>query len=341
MIFVTGGTGFLGHHLVPALIQQGWRVRVLTRHPQRQTWLERYTNQVEVVAGDVQHAATLYRAVRGCQHVIHAAGLFSMWGHARDFYATNVLGTQNLIRAAHAAEIERFIHISTAAVIGTPQLGQLVDENHPARPADAYQKSKLLAEHLVLDQVRQGDLDAVVLRPGAFYGPMGEYAFNRLFFTDPMRGILMQMDGGGYIIFPAYIGDVAQGIVKALHHGRTGEIYHIAGDYLSHRQAFDIICQEANIQWFRLNIPGWMGINFARLLTLISAITRQEPFYPVNLRSYVFNDWRVSSDKAKRDLGFIPTPFRDGVRRTIAWYRAGKPQTLPEWDSPMQLVAKR
>jgi dihydroflavonol-4-reductase len=330
-IFVTGGTGFLGRHLIPALCRAGYTLRVLTRQPHHRTWLHQYP-RVEVVGGDLRYADQIMTALQGCDAVIHAAGLFSMWHEAGDFAATNVIGTEHVLAAARHHQIRRLIYISTVAVIGTPIPGQIVDEKHPAHPSDPYQQSKLDAERLIQRYHADYELDTVILRPGAFYGPMGDYAFNRLFFTDPMRGIMMQMDGGKYIIFPAYIGDVANAIVLALHKGRAGETYNVCGDCLAHRAAFDIVCQEAQIpwRWLRLNIPGFIGINFARLLTWIAHVTKREPFYPLGLRSYVFNDWQVSSAKARAELGFVPLDFREGVRRTIAWYKAGKPNMLPE-----------
>jgi nucleoside-diphosphate-sugar epimerase len=330
-IFVTGGTGFLGRHLVPALCRAGYSLRVLSRHPEDHPWLNRYPD-MEVVTGDVRDSDVVHRAVQGCQAIIHAAGLFSMWHEAGDFHSTNAIGTENVMQAASAAAVERVVYVSTAAVIGQPIPGRVIDEDHPANPADPYQQSKFEAEQIVQRCQRDNNVPALIVRPGAFYGPGGDYAFNRLFFTDPMRGIVMQMDGGKYIIFPAYTGDVAQGIVLALQKGRIGEIYNLAGDWIMHREGFDIVCQEAQIRRIRLNIPGFIGLNFARLLTAIAHLTHIEPFYPIGLRSYVFNDWRVSSEKAKRELGFQPIDFREGVKRTLAWYRAGKPDMLPGLD---------
>lgn len=330
MIFVTGGTGFLGRHLIPALCRAGYRLRVLTRRPQAHPWLARYP-RVEVVAGDLQTGEGL-DALQGCQSVIHAAGLFRMWDQAGDFEAINVQGTERLLQHALAAGVERFVYISTIAVIGHPQPGQVIDEQHPVYPADIYQRSKWLAEQWVQTYYQQHGLNAIILRPGAYYGPLGTYAFNRLFFTDPMRGIIMQMDGGHYQIFPAYIGDVVQGIELALCKGVPGETYNICGEPISHRKAFDLICAEAHIRWPRLNIPGFLGRNFSRLLTLLSRVTGREPFWPINLRSYVFNDWQVTSEKAQRELGFVPLDFAEGVRRTVAWYRAGRPEHLPELE---------
>jgi nucleoside-diphosphate-sugar epimerase len=328
MIFVSGGTGFLGRHLVPVLCRAGHAVRILTRNPHENNWLRRYPN-VEIVSGDLESGDGLQH-VAGCSMVIHAAGLFRMWNMAGDFQAINVRGTQRLLDRASEYGVRRFVYVSTVAVIGNPTPGIPIDEEHLPRPADAYQVSKLQAEQLVQQYHEDARLETVIVRPGAFYGPLGDYGFNRLFFTDPMRGIIMQMDGGHYVIFPAYIGDVARGIQLALERGKTGERYNICGETLSHRAAFDIICQEADLHFPRLNIPGLIGISFAQLLTQISRITRREPFYPINLRSYVFNDWDVTSAKAQRELGFVPTPFRDGARRTIDWYRAGKPDMIPE-----------
>ncbi|HRF94861.1 MAG TPA: NAD(P)-dependent oxidoreductase, partial [Aggregatilineales bacterium] len=98
----------------------------------------------------------------------------------------------------------------------------VMDETYPPTPTDPYQHSKLEGERTAMRFYQEKDVPVVVLRPGAFYGEFGEYAFNRLFFRDPMRGIIMQMNRGRYIIFPAYIGDVVQGIIKAMTNGRTG-----------------------------------------------------------------------------------------------------------------------
>ncbi len=331
MIFLTGGTGFLGRHLVPALCRAGFEIRVLTRDPARNAWLERYPG-VQVVKGDLLDAKTLLQAAKGCQYVIHAGGMFRFWGNEAAFISTNAIGTDNVMKAALEARVERVIHISTIAVIGQPDPTRIVDETHPAHPADAYQRSKWQAEQVVTSYFQEHQLPVVVLRPGAYYGPLGHYAFNRLFFRDPMRGIIMQVNGGRYIIFPAYINDVVRGVLQGLEKGRLGEVYNICGDWISHREAFDVICEEANLPWPRLPIPGWLGIYTSRFLEAIAFFTHREPFWPLNLRSYVYNNWRVSSDKARRELGFVPTEFRMGARRTIEWYRAGQPDWIPELE---------
>lgn len=326
-LLVTGATGFLGRHLLPALCRGGYRVRALVRDPRAHPWLRRYP-QVTAIEGEVRDAAAVARAMDGVSAVIHAAGRFRFWGKDADFESVNVGGTQNVVNAARMRGVRRVVHVSTIAVIGDPEPGRLVDEEHPPHPADAYQRSKLAGEQVV--RAAFDELDAVIVRPGAFYGPLGEYAFNRLFFRDPMRGLLMQVDGGRHVIFPVYVPDVARGILQALEQGRAGETYNLCDTPLSHRAAFDVVCAEAKIRALRLTLPGWVGLATARALEGAARLTGREPFYPLNLRSYVYNDWRVTNEKAARELGFTPTPFREGARRTIAWYRAGKPDWITE-----------
>src|SRR5512145_2423837 len=221
MIFVTGGTGFLGRHLLPQLCRAGYSLRVLTRHPAQYAWLKRYP-RLEVIQGDLLDADVLKRAAQGCRYVVHAGGMFRFWGDERAFQTTNIQGTQNVIQAAELAGVERFIHVSTVALIGQPDPAHVIDETYPPNPADAYQRSKWQAEQLAMQAYQERGLPLVVLRPGAYYGPLGRYAFNRLFFKDPMRGIIMQINGGSYIIFPAYIEDVVQGVLKGLDCARLG-----------------------------------------------------------------------------------------------------------------------
>ena len=324
MIFVTGATGFLGHSLIPHLAAEGYRIRALVRAPKKHAWLKQY--DVEIVHGDLSQAACLEQAITGCRHVVHAAGLFRMWGEAAAFQQVNVRGAMNVMRAAVLAGVKKYIHISTIAVVGNPTPGQIIDETHPPHPADPYQQSKLDGERAVLHFYHQHALPVVILRPGAFYGPHGRYAFNRLFFEDPLKGLLFKVDHGRHITFPVYIGDVAAAISNALKQGRLGECYNVCGDPISHNEADAIVSQEADMTHFRLNLPSQTMITLARIWTWLSRFTGVEPYYPINLRTYIFNNWVVSSQKARDELSFRPTPFREGVRRTLTWYReAGFP----------------
>jgi dihydroflavonol-4-reductase len=319
LVLVTGATGFLGHTLCPYLVERGYRLRALARHSSEWGFLRPLG--VELTWGDVRDPRAVHKAVEGCQAVVHVAGKFRFWGQREDFFAVNLEGTRNALEAARQAGVERFIYISTIAVVGVPRHGVVIDEEYSPAPHDDYQRSKLAAEQLVLRYHQEHRLPTLVLRPGAFYGPGSRYAFNRLFFEDPLKGLPLRVHGGRRISFPVYIRDAAQGIDLALKRGRPGEVYNISGRSLSHRQIDNVVNRLLGYNIHRFSVPGWVMIALAWVWTRLSHHTGREPYYPINLAPYVFCDWEVSSEKARRELGFIPTPFEEGARATLAWYR--------------------
>ncbi|MCC7359563.1 MAG: NAD-dependent epimerase/dehydratase family protein [Anaerolineales bacterium] len=317
-ILVTGATGFLGHSLAAELAASGAVVRALVRPTSDVRQLQALG--AELAPGDVTDAASLEAALAGCDAVIHAAGLFRLWGAAGDFERTNVHGTANVLEAAGRLQVKRLVHISTLAVIGYPPAGQTLTEATPCRPADAYQRSKLAGEDLVREYQRATGLPAVILRPGAFYGPWGRYAFNRLFFEDPLKGLLIQVHNGRRMTFPAFVPDVARVCVAALRAGRPGAVYNVSGASLTHAEVNRTISCLAGLPAFRLNVPAAAMLALARWSTHRAERTGREPYYPLNLANYVFHDWRVSSALAESDLGFRATPFEAGARQTLEWY---------------------
>jgi len=318
MILVTGATGFLGHNLVSYLVAAGHPVRALVRQSSDISYLREL--DVELAFGEVEDSASVNAAVAGCQYVVHGAALFRFWGDARAFERVNVEGAAYVLEAARRHGVERVVHVSTIAVVGNPPPGVVIDETTPCQPVDPYQRSKLDAENLARMFYQGTQLPVIILRPGAFYGPWGHYAFNRLFFQDPLHGLRIQVHHGERITFPVFVPDVAHAILTALKLGRPGEIYNISGESLTQREANAIISRLAGISPRRLNIPAEAMMALARAWDPLAELTGREPYYPLNLANYVFNDWRVSSAKAGAELGFTPTPFAEGARQTLEWY---------------------
>jgi dihydroflavonol-4-reductase len=320
VLLLTGATGFLGHTLCPYLVRQGHRVRALVRPTSDYAFLE--SLGVELAWGDLRNPEALTRAVQGCCAIIHAGGKFRFWGKREDFFTVNVEGARCLLEAACQAEIGRFIYISTIAVVGRPPPGAVITEETPCEPQDAYQESKLAAERLTLTYQRELGLPALILRPGAYYGPWGRYGFNRLFFEDPLKGLPVQVHGGRHVVFPVYVGDVARAVETALTRGHAGEIYNLCGPCLSHREIGEMLERLLGRPVHWINVPAWGMVALARCWTWISRLTRREPYYPIGLYPYVFYDWQVSTEKARRELGFEPTSFEEGAQATLEWYRA-------------------
>ncbi len=318
MLLISGATGFLGHNLVPRLVQAGHPVRALVRPSSDTRFLQKLGIELASVP-DITDVTAVTQAMQGCQQVIHMAGQFRFWGKLPDFWRTNVRGTLAMLNAASAVGVQRFIHISTIALVGkTPDT--LIDESVPCLPLDYYQRTKLEAEKLALAYHRHRDLPVIVLRPGWFYGPWGRYAFNRLNFEEPLRGWRIKVDGGHNILCPVFVSDVAQAAQKALTRGQTGEIYNVSGPSLSHNEINAIVSHLAGIPPWRVPIPRFMVLTLARVWTAVSRYTGREPFYPINLAPYVFQNWRVSIAKAQADLDFVPTPFAQGAQETLKWY---------------------
>lgn len=323
-ILVTGATGFLGRTLCPYLAEKGYRVRALVRRTSDHAYLD--SLGIEKAWGDLGDLRSLREAVQGCRSVVHAAALFRFWGRREDFWKANVEGTRNLLEAAREARVARFVHISTIAVVGRPPRTGIITEETPCYPQDAYQESKLEAERLALRFGREHSLPVVVLRPGAIYGPWGSptlrpYAFNRLFLTDPLRGLALRVHGGRHITFPVFVRDVARAAEAALTRGRTGEVYNICGPSISHREVGGILERIVGrrIRW--IPVPAWGVVTLAWLWSVLAHLTGREPYYPIGLYPYVFYDWRVSAEKAQRELGYVPTPLEEGLRETWGWYQ--------------------
>ncbi|MEK7275777.1 MAG: NAD-dependent epimerase/dehydratase family protein [Chloroflexota bacterium] len=319
LILVTGATGFLGHHLIPALADSGYQVRALVRPTSQTDFLS--SHGVELAYGDVQDSDAVQTAIKGCDRVIHAAGRFRFWGDQHTFEQVNAFGTAHMLEAAKRNNVKSFIYISTVAVVGTPQPGRVIDETYPCRPEDSYQRSKYDAENLARMYHHGSGLPTVILRPGAFYGPWGHYAWNRLFFEDPLKGLRLQVHHGRRLTFPVFVPDVARAIIAALEKGRPGETYNVSGEPILHREANGIISKLADISDYRFNCPSPLMIWLAGVLTDVARRTGREPYYPINLAKYVFYDWNVSSEKARAELDFTPTPFEEGARQTVEWYR--------------------
>lgn len=319
LVFVTGGTGFLGRHLVPFLLDKDYRVRLFVRPTSDTSWIS--SERVEYVIGDISDAQAIKEGVTGCRYAVHAAGNFRFWGSQRDFQPVNFQGTKNVCMAVLESDVERMVYISSVAVVGDPPRGEIIDEDTICHPKDNYQKSKYNAENLILEMTKRDKLPGIILRPGAYYGPGSRYGFNRLFIEEPMRGLRIQIENGRHFTFPVFVSDVPSVIVKTLKLGIPGEIYNVSDQSITHAELNQLISPLLGISTWRLNVPRALMIVLASLMELLSKLTRREPFYPLNLRYYVFRDWKVLSHKANRDLDFEPTPIEEGLKQTVAWYK--------------------
>lgn len=317
-ILVTGGTGFLGQHLVRALQQDGHALRILTRTTPGQATPA--VPELETLAGDIRDSTLVDRAVSGVDVVIHTVSNFRRGGSdRREAFAINVEGTRNVCRAAARSGVRQLIHCSTIGVHG--HVRQVpADEQAPFNPGDIYQSTKLQAEREVFEFARQG-LPVTVVRPISMYGP-GDRRMLKLFRLIKRRRFVMVGDGRA-LFQPAYIDDVVQGFRLCLNNERAlGQAFIVGSEqYLPLHDLFRIIAEELHVAPPRARVPLGPVLALARLCETLCVPLGLEP--PLHSRrvSFFRNNRAFSIDKAKRLLGFEPRmPLRAGIRRTIDWY---------------------
>lgn len=332
-VLVTGATGLVGGAVVQELLARGHAVRALVRPTSELTNLGGGASaRVELVPGDVLDRPSVEAALRGCQAVIHTAGIATMGreGRAR-LMAVNAGGVEVVLGAALAAGVERAVLTSSTAVLGGSLVPRVADEDTTSS-ADTlgfdYFVSKLRGEEVGLDLAARG-LPLVVVRPAYVLGPGDLYGSSAATVLALARRRLPAYVQGGASFCD--VRDVARGHVEALLRGRPGETYLLGGQNLTMDEAIGRICRLAGVPP-PLRLPYSVAAAMTRAQGLLARLGGPAPAVTLELleaaRLYTF----VTSAKAQRELGYSIRPFEDSVRDTLRWYlRRGKlDPTTPE-----------
>jgi nucleoside-diphosphate-sugar epimerase len=322
-ILVTGGNGFVGRHLVSALLGRGDRVRVLALPGEDASALEE--RGVAIYRGDICRPETLSASMEGVEGVLHLAAKSDVWRPITDYRAVNLGGTENVCRAALAARVRRLVHMSSSSVYGVG-LGRPADETFPLAPfADPYPITKAEADLAVQRMIAEESLPAVIVRPDQIFGPGDHLHFGRM--ADRLRAGRGVIVGSGDNVLPfVYVTDAVAGLLLALDHERAvGQAYNITNDArLSQKELLDAIAHEVGARPPRLRIPYRALYAAGYAAERVAALTpsgRRPPITRVGV-AFFGTDNRYSIDKARRELGYAPrVPLRDGVELAAAWYR--------------------
>lgn len=209
---VTGATGFIGSHLVEVLKDREWDVRVLVRKTSNLASLEKL--DIEKVEGDVREPDCLTAAVKGVDAVFHGAALVGEWGKPEDFHNINVLGMENMIRAAAGEGQLRFIDISSSSVHGYEGFDRDTEELPYRKTGILYSDTKMEAEQLVWKAHAEGLIRATTIRPVMVWGP-GDRAFMTKIIFALKRRLFCYVNGGAHIAGLAHVRNVCDAIVRA------------------------------------------------------------------------------------------------------------------------------
>jgi nucleoside-diphosphate-sugar epimerase len=320
-ILVTGATGFLAGHLIPALQQRGHAVRALVLPSEDATLLRE--RGVVVYPGDVRQPDTLTEPMRDADGVVHMAALMATWAPMRVHHAVHVTGTENVCRAALAASVQRLVHLSSA-ITYTPGGGRPIEEAFPQEPLhEPHAVTKAEGDKLVQRMIARDDLPAVIVRPEAMFGPNDRINFRRL--ADRLRAGKGIIIGSGRNAVPfVYVTDVVQGLLLALEHPRAlGQAYNVTNDRrMTEEEFLRAIAEEVGGKVPRVHVPYRAMYGAATVAEWIATLTKREPLATRHGIQMFGSHNPLSIEKARRELGYEPrVDLRDGIRLAGSWYR--------------------
>ncbi len=317
---VTGATGLIGYHVTCALLRRGRHVKALVRSVERGKAL--LPEECELAPGDITDPAAVRRAMDGCSVVYHTAGLHEQWlGNPAQFEQVNVGGTRNAVDAALAVGVRRFVYTSTVDVFAG-QAGYEFDESRldPQPRGTAYERSKQVADQVVVAAMECG-LPAIFLHPSAVYGPgpASSPGFNA-FIEQLQRGQIPALPpGGAGVVFAA---DVGEGHVLAEERAAIGSRYILSESYCTNVELARVLYAEMG--WTSQpppTIPPTVARAIASSGEWIAHFTHQPPLMPQGALCFMLWQARPCADKARRELGWRPTPLREGIKQTVAFLK--------------------
>jgi 2-alkyl-3-oxoalkanoate reductase len=319
---VTGGSGFLGSHVVEHLARAGRPVRALVRQSSDTRFLKSLPG-VELFEGAVDDLASVKRAAAGVSGVIHVAGLVKARS-AEEFMRVNRGGTEHLLDAAleNAGTIRRFVLVSSlAALRPSDASGTPVPEDAEPRPVTDYGKSKLAAERAALS--KKDRLPLVILRPPAIYGPRDREIL--AFFKSIKLGILPLLGSTQNKLSMIYGSDCASACVAALDRDLpSGAAYHVDDGRVHTLEEMIMLAEQAmgRKAKLRFHLPRRLVETAALGAELYGRATNRAVMLTRDKLNELFEQWVCDGSKARRDLDWQPlVSFEAGVQQTVAFYR--------------------
>lgn len=319
-VLVTGGTGFVGSHSVAALIAAGHDVRLLVRSPDR---IGPALDPLGVAAavdhtiGDVTDPASVNRALRGCDAVLHAAAVYDLDARARPAIArTNVAGAETVLRAAVAAGCDPVVHVSSVVALLRRAVTVTPDSPLSTTPG-AYIRSKAASE-AVARQLQDDGAPVVIVQPGGVLGPHDPYCGDQTRrLRDILRGQYPLWPAGGYHVVD--VRDVARLHAAVMTRGAGARRYLVPGHFVDGRTMY---CTLRALTGRRLPLLIVPSAIMLPLSWTTSAVQRATPFHlPADHEGVLIarSDTRCDDSRARDEFGIQPHPLTETYRDTIRW----------------------
>lgn len=320
-VLVTGGTGFVGSHLVEALLARNYEVTCLVRPASNRRWLERLP--IKYIQGDLADKSFLKEAIKGFDYIFHIAGLIKAYSY-ESYNRVNAQLTKDLIEAVAESNpgVRRFLHLSSLAVTGPAGDIAGVDEDAACKPITDYGRTKLKGEEALkpyFDRVR-----ITILRPPPVFGPRDDGLL--IYFKAVSWRLVPRFYAGRYVSM-VYVRDLVDAIIKSTENNvAIGNTYFIANQNPYAINYLSQLIKEGTIK-SKISCPVWLpDVLIKGLATVSEGLSyisgRPSIFNTQKALELTQNYWVCRTDKAKRDFQWqATTPISDGIAETVKWYQ--------------------
>jgi dihydroflavonol-4-reductase len=322
-VFLTGASGFVGHHVAKALAAEGADLRLLVRKTSNLKNLEGIRGETHV--GDLAEPESIRLALADCDAVMHVAADYRLWiPDPAAMYKANVDGTRELLRLAHEARVPRFVYTSSVATMHFRTDGMVINEDTPVSLDDMvghYKRSKFMAEQEAI-KAAEGGQRVVILNPTTPVGPNDwkPTPTGRIFVDFLNRKFPAYVDTGLNLVD---VSEVARTHVAALRVGQPGRRYILGGENLTLKQILDKMSAITGIPSPKTKIPFAIAATYAFFEEWITGRIRgKEPRATLEEVRMGRKKMFASSARAQQELGFRIVPVYAAMRAAIDWFRA-------------------
>lgn len=327
---VTGSTGYIGYVLVHKLIEKGYKpVKILIRNEKA---LKRFEHlDIEYALGDITDQDFLNEHITKDSVVFHLAGMIDIGGFNKDLiYKTNIGGTKNIVEACKINNAEKLIYVSSVSAIVPPKKGIEIKEPtffNSKKVAGDYAKTKAVTSEYVLNESREGKLNAVVCYPSAVIGP---YDYNVSSVGDV---VLNYMNNN----FKAYtkgmynfvdVRDVCDALISCYEKGKSGHDYILSGETITLKEMFVILNKILEKDKFPVTIPLWFLKLIAPLIQLYYLARKETPILTRTSLKILNQNSVFDNSKSINNLDFNPRSAKESLTDMVNWFKENKDNLL-------------
>lgn len=331
MVFVTGGTGFLGAHLLYQLLKKGENVTALRRPESKNDLLERvfgfYTgniqgliDKIDWIEGDLLDIYSFEKVLNDVSAIYHSAAIVSFQpGDKNQMMHANIQGAANLVNIAIEKKIKKFCHVSSIAAIGRADNTKTIDEQTRWRASkrnSSYAISKYGAEREVWRGIEEG-LNAVIINPSIILGPGEINSGSGKLIATILKGLKFYTSGiNGYVD----VRDVARAMIKLVDSDISGERFVVSAENLLYKDLFEMISKRLGKSPPTYKASWWMGEIAWRFEHIKGKLTGSKPLITRETANTAANIYVYSNKKIINQLNFQFTPIQQTVNEACDYY---------------------